>query len=128
MYCRSCNRSRVRCSNRYRVRCLIFANPCSNIHSFILPSLSHLAFHTTRVRHGNCTSMGVKVPDFISGMLILYSFRTYSLAGPIVECHEETTAHLPKFGRGGGAPHHTIHLNVTSHILLRHIDVELPIS
>ena len=52
--------------------------------------------------------MGVKVPDFISGMLILYSFRTYSLPGPIVECHEETTARLPKFHRGGAAPHHTI--------------------
>ena len=69
--------------------------------------------------------MGVKVPDFISGMLILYNFRTYSLPGPIVECHEETTARLPKFRRGGGTPHHTINLNVTSHILLRHIDVEL---
>ena len=68
--------------------------------------------------------MGVKVPDFISGMLILYSFRTYSLPGPTVECHEETTARLPKFRRGGRAPHH---LNVTSHILLRHIEVELPI-
>ena len=69
--------------------------------------------------------MGVKVPDFISGMLILYSFRTYSLPGPIVECHEETTARLPKFHRGGAAPHHTIHLNVTSHVLLRHNDVKL---
>ena len=71
--------------------------------------------------------MGVKVQDFISGMLILYSFRTYSLPSPTVECHEEMTARLPKFRHGGGAPHHTIHLNMTSHILLRHIDVELPI-
>ena len=66
--------------------------------------------------------MGVKLPDFSSGMLILYSFRTYSLPGPIVECHEDTAVQLPTFRRGGGAPQH---LNVTSHIFLRHIDVEL---
>ena len=29
--------------------------------------------------------MGVKLPDFVADMLMLYSFRTYLLSWPIVE-------------------------------------------
>ena len=38
----------------------------------------------------------IKLPDFISNMPMLYSFRTFPLPWPIVECLEETTARLPK--------------------------------
>ena len=59
--------------------------------------------------------MGVKLPDFMPDMPMLYSFRMYLLSRAIVEWHEVTTACLPKFGRAAAAPHSTIHLSVTSH-------------
>ena len=58
--------------------------------------------------------MGVKVPDFTSHMPMLQSFRTFSLLRPIVERHEETSARLTKLVRASAAPHHPIHLTVTS--------------
>ena len=68
------------------------------------------------VRHRKCRSMGVKVPDFTSHMPLLHSSRTFSLARPIVERHVETSARLPKLVRASAAPHHPIHLSVTSQI------------
>ena len=61
-----------------------------------------------------CISMGVKLPDFISNMPMLYSFCTFPLSQPIVECHEETTPRLLKLGREAAALHHTIHLSMTA--------------
>ena len=58
--------------------------------------------------------MGVKVPDLTSHMPMLHSSRTFSLPRPIVERHEETSARLPKLVRASAAPHHPIHLSVTS--------------
>ena len=58
--------------------------------------------------------MGVKVPDFTSHMPMLHSSRTFSLPRLIVERHEETSARLPKLVRASAAPHHPIHLSVTS--------------
>ena len=52
------------------------------------------------VSHRKCRSMRVKLPDFISNMPMLYSFCTFP---PIVECHEETTARLPKLGCAAAA-------------------------
>ena len=65
------------------------------------------------VRHRKYRSMGVKVPDFTSHM---HSSRTFSLVRPIVECHKETSARLPKLVRTIAAPHHPIDLSVTSQI------------
>ena len=67
-------------------------------------------------RHRKCRSMGVKVPDFTDHMPMRHSPRTFSLARPIVELHEETSARLPKLVRASAAPHHPIHLSVTSQI------------
>ena len=58
--------------------------------------------------------MGVKVPDFMSHIPMLHSSRTFSLPRLIVEHHEETSARLPKLVRASAAPHHPIHLSVTS--------------
>ena len=58
--------------------------------------------------------MGVKVLDFTSHMPMLHSSRTFSLPRLIVERHEETSARLPKLVRASAAPHHPIHLSVTS--------------
>ena len=58
--------------------------------------------------------MGVKVPDFTSHMPMLHSSRMFSLPRLIVERHEETSARLPKLVRASAAPHHPIHLSVTS--------------
>ena len=66
--------------------------------------------------HRKCRSIGVKVPDFMYHMPMLYSSRTFSLAWPIVEHHEETSARLPKLVRGNAAPHHPIRLCVMSQI------------
>ena len=60
--------------------------------------------------------MGVKVPDFTSYMPMLHSSRTFSLAQPIVERHKETSARLLKLVHASAAPHHPIHLSVTSQI------------
>ena len=60
--------------------------------------------------HGNY------VPDFTSHMPMLHSYRTFSPPRPIVERHEETSARLPKLVRASAAPHHPIHLTVTSQI------------
>ena len=60
--------------------------------------------------------MGVKVPDFTSHMPMLHSSLTFSLSRLIVERHEETGASLPKFVHASAAPHHPIHLSVTSQI------------
>ena len=68
------------------------------------------------VRHRKCRSMGVKVLDFTSHMPMLHSSDTFSLPRPIVERHEETSARLPKLVRASSAPHHPIHLSVTSQI------------
>ena len=59
-------------------------------------------------------SMRVKVPDFTSHMPMLHSSHMFSLPRPIVECHEETSDRLPKLVRASTAPHHPIHLSVTS--------------
>ena len=40
--------------------------------------------------------MGVKLPDFMPDMLMLYSFRTYLLSRPIVDCHEVLSVYLQK--------------------------------
>ena len=40
--------------------------------------------------------MGVKLPDFIPDMSMRYSFHTYSLPGPSVECHEVSSAFMQK--------------------------------
>ena len=66
------------------------------------------------VRHRKCRSMGVMVPDFTSHMPMLHSSRTFSLPRLIVERHEETSTRLPKLVRASAAPHHPIHLSVTS--------------
>ena len=58
--------------------------------------------------------MGVKVPDFTCHMPMLHSSRTFSLPQLIVERHEETSARLRKLVRASAAPHHPIHLSVTS--------------
>ena len=50
--------------------------------------------------------MGVKVSDFTSHMPMLHSSRKFSLPRPIVECHEETSARLPKLVRASAAPQH----------------------
>ena len=49
-------------------------------------------------------SIEVKVPDFMSHMPMLYSSRTFSLAQPIVERNEETSARLPKLVGASAAP------------------------
>ena len=68
------------------------------------------------VRHRKCRSMGVKVPDFTSHMPMLHSSRMFSPPRPIVERYEETSARLPKLVHASAAPHHSIHLSVTSQI------------
>ena len=60
--------------------------------------------------------MGVKVPDFMSHMPMLHSSFTFSLARPIVERHEETSACLPKLVSASAAPHHPMRLSVMSQI------------
>ena len=59
---------------------------------------------------------GVKVPDFMCHMPMLHSSRTFSLARPIVERHEETSDRFPKLVRASAATRHPICLSVTSQI------------
>ena len=40
--------------------------------------------------------MGVKLPDFMPNMPMLYSFRTYLLSRPTVESHEVLSVFLQK--------------------------------
>ena len=52
----------------------------------------------------------------MSHMPMFHSSLTFSLARPIVEHHEETSTRLPKLVHASAAPHHPIHLSVTSQI------------